>query len=79
MTNIHLLGYTEFVAMLVVVALQLLLRDLGLRKQARIVDDDIFKLARLGNRIHIAVLVAVVESLQLGVCGMNGFKNVVLS
>ena len=63
--------------MLVVVALEVLLSDLGLRDKFRSIEDNVFKLALFRNRIDVSVLVAVVIGFQLGVGGMDGLEDVV--
>src|SRR5207249_2083432 len=67
-SDIHLLGNAMLVPVLIVIALKVLLRDLRLRKHFRIIEDNVFQLPFFWDRIDVAIFVAIVEGLQLGLC-----------
>src|SRR5208282_781506 len=77
-TDLRLLGHTILIAVLVVINLQVVVRDLYPILDFGEVDHGVLHLALLRNRICVIFLVAVVESFQLLRRGMKALLDIVL-
>jgi len=75
-TNIHLFRNAEFVAVLIVVRLQIVLSDRSLRLQLVGIEDEIFELPLFWDGIDVSGFVALVVGLEFGIAGMNFLENI---
>ena len=74
--DFDLFGCAVLFAMLIVIGLQILVADGCRGRQFGAIDDNVFDLPLFRNGVVIGRLVAVVESLEFLVGGMQFFENV---
>ena len=77
MADVHLLGHAIVVAVLVVVGLQVFVRDADSRFDLCAVEHDIPDFALFRNRVVVGRLVALVEGLQLGFIGIDLLQQII--
>ena len=76
MADLHLFRHTVLVAVLIVVGLQILIRNGRRRRDFRAIDDDVLNLPLLGDGVVVGSLIAFIKRLQLFIGRVQSLQDV---